>query len=62
MGMAAVLTMEKDPSVGWNGDKSVYLDPYRGECHEARVATKEDIAYMPCGDTVLKPCSKSSEE
>jgi putative sterol carrier protein len=59
--MAAVLTMEKDPSVGWNGDKSVYLDPYRREFHEARVATKEDIAYMPCGDTVFQIVGRVKE-
>jgi putative sterol carrier protein len=42
-----VLIFEKDPSVGVDEDRSVYLDLWHGECREARVATKEDIENAP---------------
>lgn len=42
-----ILTFEKDPSIGVNEDWSVYLDLWRGECREARLATEEDIENAP---------------
>ena len=48
-----VLTMQNDPSIGLEEDRSVWLDLYRGECREARAASKEDIdkaTYVISGD------------
>jgi putative sterol carrier protein len=42
-----ILIFEKDPSAGVDEDWSIYLDLWRGECREARVATKEDIENAP---------------
>lgn len=42
-----ILTLEKDPSVGLDEDRSVYLDLWHGECREARAATKEDFEETP---------------
>lgn len=42
-----VLIFEKDPSVGVEEDRPIYLDLWRGECREARAATNEDIEKAP---------------
>jgi putative sterol carrier protein len=42
-----VLKMEKDPSIGLEEDQAVYLDLYRGECRESKVASAEDMESTP---------------
>ncbi|MDI3328935.1 MAG: SCP2 sterol-binding domain-containing protein [Alicyclobacillaceae bacterium] len=42
-----VLVMERDPSVGLEEDRAVYLDLWHGECREARAATPEDQEKAP---------------
>lgn len=42
-----ILILEKDPSVGLDEDRAVFLDLYHGDCREARVATREDFSETP---------------
>ncbi|PTX60775.1 putative sterol carrier protein [Melghirimyces profundicolus] len=42
-----VLKMEKDPSLGLEEDEAIFLDLYRGECREAKVAGPDDIDSAP---------------
>lgn len=41
-----VLTMQEDPGLGL-GERSVYLDLFRGDCREAREAGPEDLENAP---------------
>jgi putative sterol carrier protein len=42
-----VLKLERDPSIGIQDDRWVYLDLYRGQCREARLASADDLAAAP---------------
>lgn len=42
-----VFLLEKDPSVGLEEDRWVYLDLRHGECLEARVSSKADLESAP---------------
>ncbi|MDA8353211.1 MAG: SCP2 sterol-binding domain-containing protein [Firmicutes bacterium] len=38
-----VFQVEKDPAIGLEEDRAVFLDLSQGECRDARVATEEDL-------------------
>ncbi|HEX2092482.1 MAG TPA: hypothetical protein VHG28_08785 [Longimicrobiaceae bacterium] len=42
-----VLVMERDPALGVEEERAVYLDLYRGECRGTRRATGADLADAP---------------
>lgn len=42
-----VLSVQADPSLEIPEERAVYLDLYRGECREARAASKEDMDSAP---------------
>lgn len=42
-----VFIVQADPSLEIPEERGVYLDLYRGECREARAATKEDVDSAP---------------
>ncbi|PTX64708.1 putative sterol carrier protein [Melghirimyces profundicolus] len=48
-----VFMVEKDPAVGLEEDRWIYLDLWRGECRQARASLREDLESAPtviCGD------------
>jgi putative sterol carrier protein len=42
-----VLVMERDPALGVEDERAVYLDLHRGECRGTRLATERDLAEAP---------------
>ncbi len=44
---ALILAVEADPALGLTEKRGIYLDLYRGQCREAKVATLEDYAKAP---------------
>ncbi|MBE3590379.1 MAG: SCP2 sterol-binding domain-containing protein [Firmicutes bacterium] len=42
-----VLLVDADPARGLEEPRGIYLDLYRGECREARAATREDAESAP---------------
>ncbi|OYD09640.1 SCP2 sterol-binding domain-containing protein [Paludifilum halophilum] len=49
-----VFMVEKDPSVGLEEDRWIFLDLWHGECRDARASSEEDLESAPTvisGDT-----------
>lgn len=44
---AVVLVMERDPALGVEEERAVYLDLHRGECRGARLATEAELEKAP---------------
>ncbi|HEY8393414.1 MAG TPA: SCP2 sterol-binding domain-containing protein [Thermaerobacter sp.] len=41
------LVLEADPSLGVEEDRAIVLDLYRGECRDARIATRDELDGVP---------------
>jgi putative sterol carrier protein len=44
---AVVLVMERDPALGVEEDRALWLDLHRGECRGTRPATPDDLEQAP---------------
>ena len=44
---AIVLTLAADAALGFDADRSVFIDAHHGECRGSRVAGEDDLASAP---------------